>query len=144
LHEVCAEYGWRLDHWVILDDHYHLLATSRCGRDMARIIGKVHNRMAQEIHRLHPSSNREQERVWWNYWDYCPRTQREYDVRLCYLLNNPCKHGYVDRLPAWPWSSFHRHFATHGDAPLRQLFQTHREYRELVLPEDAVPGPPSL
>jgi putative transposase len=136
LHQVYAEYRWQLHAWVILDDHYHLLATSRVGRDVTKIIGKTHNQMAQAINAIYPPSQREQEQVWWNYWDYCPRGEKDYNIRLCYLLNNPYKHGYVERLQEWPWSSFHQLFEEQGEGVLRGLFREHRAYRDLRLAED--------
>ncbi len=30
--------GWQLDHWVILNNHYHLLGISKKGRDLTKII----------------------------------------------------------------------------------------------------------
>ena len=136
LHRVFAEYGWRIDHWVILDDHYHLLARSHTGRDRPRIINKVHNQTAQRINRSLPADRRAHQRVWYNYWDYCPRNERDYRVRLCYLLNNPYKHGYVEDLHDWPWSSFRSLFGERGDEETRRLFRDHPEYRSLRLPED--------
>ena len=136
LQSVFAEYGWRLDHWVILDDHYHLLGSSRRGRDLPRIIGKVHNQSAQQVNLRHPPSRRLHAEVWCNYWDYCPRDERDYRVRLCYLLDNPVKHGYVRNLHLWPWSSFGTLFEREEDAGMRRMFREHRAYRDLRLPED--------
>lgn len=135
-HATFAEYGWQVDHWVVLNDHYHLLANSHHGKALPRIIGKIHNLTAQRINRRYPPETREHAKVWHNYWDYCPRNEREYNIRLCYLLNNPVKHGYVDNLADWRWSSFHRLMAEQGDEALRATFREHWEYRELSLPED--------
>jgi putative transposase len=133
-HAVFAEYGWTLGDWVILDNHYHLLYNSHAGRDLPRIINKIHNQSAQAVHRMNP--DKLPEPVWYNYWDYCPRAQQDYDIRLCYLLNNPVKHGYVKNLHDWPWSSFAETCRRRGEDKLRDLFRRHREYKELVLPED--------
>lgn len=37
----------------------------------------------------------------------------EVDMRRCidYVHVNPLKHGYVERVRDWPWSSFHRYVA---------------------------------
>jgi putative transposase len=130
LHTVFAEYGWTLDAWVILDNHYHLLGNSRKGRDLTRIINKIHNQTAQRINQRFPPRHRASPYIWCNYWDYNPRNEREYNARLCYLLNNPRQHGYVERLQDWPWSSFA------ATSKLRELFEQHREYRTLIIPED--------
>lgn len=132
--EVFTEYGWSLDYWVILDNHYHVLGNSRIGRDLPKILNKVHNQSAQFINQHLPS--RDTRQVWRNYWDYCPRNEYDYNVRLCYLLNNPVKHGYVGNLYDWEWSSFAQTYARLGDEKMRGLFQAHQDYRKLVLPED--------
>ena len=137
LFRVYEEYGWRLEHWVILDDHYHLLANSARGRDLPRIIAKVHNLSAQLINRRFPPEGRQYQRVWANYWDYCPRDEREYNVRLCYLLYNPIRHGYVARLGDWRWSSFAKLLAAQNEEALRGMFREYREFHELELPADA-------
>ncbi len=136
LFEVYAEFGWRVEHWVILDDHYHLLANSCRGSDLPTIMRKVHGVSAQLINARLPPGARGQAQVWCNYWDYCPRDEREYNTRLCYLLHNPIKHGYVERLGDWPWSSFHSLLAEQGEQRLQGVFREHREFRGLVLEEE--------
>ncbi|WP_457618418.1 transposase, partial [Lutibacter sp.] len=34
---VYAEFGWDLQHWVVLDNHYHLLCQSNIGEDLTKI-----------------------------------------------------------------------------------------------------------
>lgn len=136
LHTVYAEYGWRLEHWVILDNHYHLLAHSRRGMDLQRITAKVHHQSARRINDSYPPNERAHKQVWANYWDYCPRNQQEYNLCLCYLLYNPLSHGYVGRLGEWRWSSFTSLLGAQGDEWLRGLFQQHSEFRGLTFAEE--------
>ncbi|GBC61837.1 hypothetical protein DENIS_2799 [Desulfonema ishimotonii] len=124
--------GWRLDHWVILDNHYHVLGHSRKGSDLSKIIGRVHYRSAGLI-RAATGCERP---VWWNYWDYCPRDEKEYVTRLNYLLNNPVKHGYVHRLHDYPFSSFHEFFDQMGRERLVKQFQDYPEYRSIEIKDD--------
>ncbi len=37
-----TNYQWGLHHWVILDNHYHLLGNSRIGQDVARMMTDIH------------------------------------------------------------------------------------------------------
>jgi putative transposase len=119
---------------VILDNHYHLLGNSKKGRDLERITNKIHNQSAQLVNRRHP--DKAPGPVWYNYWEYCPHDEYDYNTRLCYLLNNPVKHGYMENLHDCPWSSFAKTHARHGDEKLRGLFRQHRAYKELLLDED--------
>jgi putative transposase len=131
MHEVFSQYGWVLNEWVVLDNHYHVLCKSRKGRDLPKIMGKLHRLSASLIRENNPML---ESRVWYNYWDYCPRNDKEYNTRLCYLLNNPRKHGYVEKLDDWQWSSFHQYTEKEH---LRKLFHDHKDYQTLALPEEA-------
>jgi len=135
LKEVYSELGWELLHWVILDTHYHLLAHSRRGRDLTRIINKTHSKAAGWINQARAPADRGA-KSWYNYWDYCPRNEDDYQVRLCYLLYNPVKHGYVTDLKDWPWSSFHQLYREKGRDQMAADFVRYREFRALNLPED--------
>jgi len=125
-----TEYDWQLHEWVILDNHYHLLCQSKQGKDLPKIIRKIHSLSARFIKK----DNNIEGRVWYNYWDYCPRNEKEYNTRLCYLLNNPYKHGYVEHLKDWEWSSFHKYSEKEA---LRSKFQKYSDYRTLNLFEDS-------
>ena len=43
------------------------------------------------------------------YWEHALRSDVEVSNHLDYLHFNPVKHGYVERVVDWPWSSFHRY-----------------------------------
>ena len=115
-----------------LDNHYHLLAQSRRGLDLPRIVRAVHGRTGFAIHGRTGCDLR----VWWNYWDYCPRDERDYYRHLNYLLWNPVKHGYVTRLRDWPHSSFHSLLDKFGAARLRVQFRDYPDFRELAVEDD--------
>lgn len=126
-----AAHQWELHDWVILDNHYHLLGKSRAGLSLSRIMTDIHGFTGYHI----KQTTQTEERVWWNYWDYCPRHERDYRIRQTYLLNNPIKHNYVDNLHDYPFSSFHNTFALQGAETLRQQFKEHPEFRTLILRE---------
>ena len=126
-----ADNHWELHHWVILDNHYHLLGRSFQGKDLPQIIRSVHSRTAKEI----KAATNCQTPVWWNYWDYCPRNEVDYYIRLNYLLNNPAKHGYVTNLNDYPFSSFHQLLSDLGRDALRRQFKTYPTYKSLILRE---------
>jgi putative transposase len=125
------EYHWELHHWVILDNHYHLLGKSHKGTNLASIFKRLHGSTATYIH----EATHCEKPVWWNYWDYCPRNEREYYIRQNYLLWNPVKHGYVENLKDYPFSSFHDLYDTIGREKLAEQFIKFPEYRTFVLRE---------
>jgi putative transposase len=83
------EKNWILNDWVILDNHYHLLGVSDKGDDLSSIFRRIHG-ISSHVIQAYCSC---ESPVWWNFWDYCPRDEKDYLVRLNYLLNNPIKHG---------------------------------------------------
>jgi putative transposase len=130
--DAFSRLGWRLDDWVILDNHYHLLAQSRVGTDLPRIFMDLHGRSGKLISQI----TRCGLPVWWNYWDYCPRDEADYRVRQNYLFYNPVRHGYVEDLNQYPYSSFPRLLARQGRATLAAQFRTHSGFRHLHIKED--------
>ena len=125
------EFEWRLYHWVILDNHYHLLGQSRKGKDLSEILRRIHGETGKIIRAI---ANCELP-VWWNYWVYCPRNERQYFMRMNYLFYNPAKHGYVTNLQDYEFSSFHQAFATLGRERLSRQFYEFSEYKTLTLRE---------
>jgi len=132
LQQCFEEKGWQLKDWVILDNHYHLMAISHQGKDLSKIIGKAHMLSANFIR----SEMNAEKPIWWNYWDYCPRDEQDYFIRLNYLFNNPIKHGYVTDLKDYVYSSFHQVLKKHGRDYLAQQFKKYAEYKQLRLDED--------
>jgi len=128
IQQYFAQYHWELHHWVILDNHYHLLGKSARGQDLHPIFQAIHSRSAKLIRQ---TTNCEKP-VWWNYWDYCPRDEAEYLTRLNYLLNNPVKHGYVTDLHHYPFSTFHALLEAQGRAYLVKQFQAYPGYKTLT------------
>lgn len=132
LRQAFTEFRWTLEHWVVLNNHYHLMAFSDKGTDLPKIIAHVHYQSGQLIRETCPSKMP----VWWNYWDYCPRNEQDYFIRLNYLLNNPVKHGYTKNLLDYPFSSFHQHIEKVGREELRRQFSEHNKYQSIILSED--------
>ena len=131
LETVFRDYHWQLHHWVILDNHYHLLGQSKRGKDLSRVMHDIHFTSAAVIQK----EAHHKERVWWNYWDYCPRNERDYMTRQNYLLYNPVKHGYVTDLKEYAYSSFHEVFAQLKRNRLVEQFRKYPDYKTLRITE---------
>jgi putative transposase len=43
------------------------------------------------------------------YWEHTVRDEQDLNRHLDYIHYNPVKHGLVETVAAWPWSSFHRY-----------------------------------
>jgi len=103
---ACDQYGWKLEDWVILDNHYHLMLTSP-GKslNLAKMMGDVHRFTSLRLKNHYPELKSEK-KIFHNYWDTCITYDGSYLSRLNYILLNPVKHGYVEHPNDYPWSSY--------------------------------------
>ena len=78
-------FEWQLDAWIILNNHYHLVAKAKLAKDMPTIMARMHGGSATPLNRLDHTPGRQ---VWWNYWDTCIRGDRShiFDGRCDRLL----------------------------------------------------------
>ncbi len=104
--KVLNKYQYLLEAWVILDNHYHMICKTSLGEFLPKIIATIHGKSAIEINKIDRTPGR---RVWYQYWDYCIRSEQDYWRHFNYIHNNLIKHGYVDtieNLQSYQFSSF--------------------------------------
>lgn len=111
LQELIQEFKITLRAWVILDNHYHLLLKTHHGDALSHFFRKLHGGTAFQLNGWDNVRGRQ---IWHNYWDTCIRNEKGYWTRFNYIHNNPIKHGYVDDLMEWPFSSYHYYLKKEG------------------------------
>jgi len=107
---------------LLLPDHLHVLM--RLGEDDADLslrVGGIKHRftrlwVAAGGAEAPTSAGQEAKRyrgVWQSrFWEHTIRDAADFKRHLDYIHVNPVRHGLVDRLQDWPWSSFHRYVRT--------------------------------
>lgn len=107
--------------WVVLPNHYHILA------NIASL-----EVLAPELKSLHGATSRQwniedgqagQRRVWFKYTDRLMRNENQMEQAFNYIHFNPIKHEYVDKFGEWPWSSYSYYEETLGEAWLQEHWQ---------------------
>jgi putative transposase len=102
--------GWQVRSYVVLPNHYHLLAVAPDGTSqLDKLVRSIHSFTAHEVARQQPGSGK---KVWWNYWDTCITNEASYLARANYIHFNPVRHGYVDDPLKWEFSSFREMYET--------------------------------
>lgn len=96
-------FDWQLHAWIILGNHYHLIAKAELAKDMPTIMIRMHSGSATLLNQLDGTPGRQ---VWWNYWDTCIRDENDCESRMAYIYWNAVKHGIVAEPNNYPWSSF--------------------------------------
>ena len=102
---------------VVLPDHLHAVWTMPEGdRDFStrwRLIKSTFSRNLAVGESISASRAAKRERGIWQrrYWEHTIRDERDYAAHIDYCHLNPYKHGLVQRVRDWPYSSFHRYVA---------------------------------
>jgi len=100
---LAERFGWNLEAWAVLSNHYHFVAQSpEDPGTLRRMLGLLHETTAKAWNREDGTSGR---KVWFNYWDSRITFERSYLARLQYVHENPVHHGLVPRGIDYPWCS---------------------------------------
>lgn len=110
-----CEAGWEVTDWVILDNHYHLLVkATEHPEQMSEIIRAIHRYSAIYI-RKNGFAEKSADQIWYNYWDRCVNTLKDFYTIAHYIWHNPVKHGYVTGPFLWEFGSFRTRFVSEPD-----------------------------
>jgi len=107
-------FDYRIDAIVVLPDHIHMVITPKEARDYPKIIGAV----KAYFSRYYTSENEEQstsrhkkryKAIWQKkYYEHTIRNERDWYETMSYMQHNPIKHGLVEKMEEWEYSSFVR------------------------------------
>jgi putative transposase len=122
LFDVLVSQGVELRAWVVLPNHYHLLASVPDFDVLGDCLRVVHARMALHWNRSDGLSGR---KVWYRFTDRAIRSLRHYHTTLNYIHYNPVKHGWSLSPYDWPESSVHWYLEHMGREWLRDLWATY-------------------
>jgi putative transposase len=107
LMSLADDFGWSLEAWAVLSNHYHFVGHSPEGEDGAETLGKMvqklHSLTTQELNRRDRTPGRT--RLWQNYRGKHLTFQESYLARLHYVHQNAVHHGLVKVGSDWKWCS---------------------------------------
>lgn len=119
-------FPFQINAWVLLPDHLHCIWTLPEGdADFAKRWGMIKRHVSQSCAHLvkgdeQPASSklkRNESNFWQRrYWEHKIRDEADLARHLDYIHWNPLKHGLVDTVQHWPYSTFHR-FVAEGVYP---------------------------
>ncbi|MCL4464826.1 MAG: transposase [Chloroflexi bacterium] len=96
-------WGWSLQAWAIMANHYHFVAlTPEQATTLPRLITSLHSKTAIWLNKTDGAPGR---KVWFQYWDTRLTYQHSYLARLNYVHHNPAKHGLVEDAENYRWCS---------------------------------------
>ena len=108
---------FEINAWVVLPDHLHAIWTLPEGdvdySSRWREIKKAFVKQLPKDEVLSAARFKEGERGIWQkrFWEHTIRSELDYQNHIDYIHLNPLKHGLVNQVKDWPYSSFHRDVA---------------------------------
>ena len=105
LFDLSEKYGWTLEAWAVLANHYHLVAQSPASgaHSLAKFLQHLHSAATKEVNRLDATPGRT--RLWHNYRETHLTLPRAYLARLSYVHGNAVHHRLVAAAAQWKWCS---------------------------------------
>ncbi|MCP5241810.1 REP-associated tyrosine transposase [Nitrosomonas sp.] len=107
--------AFRIDAVVILPDHLHCIWTlPPSDADFSTRWNMIKGYFSRHIETGEPISDSRQSRrergIWQRrFWEHLLRDQNDFNRHMDYIHWNPVKHGWVEKVRDWPYSSFHRY-----------------------------------
>ncbi len=103
LFDFADEFGWLMQAWAVLINHYHFVGQSPDDpKTLRTMLRKLHSVIAVQINTEGSVRGR---RVMDQYWDSHITFQQSYLARLNYVRQNPVHHGIVRNATDYPWCS---------------------------------------
>ena len=103
--------------WVVLPEHTHTIWTLPEGdADYSNRWSQIKGSFSRALpagERVSASRRSKRERGIWQrrFWEHLIRDDCDLNRLVDYIHYNPVKHGYVERVADWPYSSFHHYVA---------------------------------
>ncbi len=119
LHRDIEMYGIKLEAWVVLPNHYHIIIHVSKPDLLPKFIRKFHSDSALYVNKLDNSKRK----VWYQYWERLIRTEEDFYTRINYIHNNCIKHGFSKNMDGYKFSSYHDYINTKGKEWLRDCFE---------------------
>ncbi len=112
--DVHSGHPFTIEATVVLPDHFHAIWTLPEGNaDFAmrwRLIKAAFSRGLPRHERVSTSRSSKGEQGIWQrrYWEHTLRDEIDFERHVDYIHFNPVKHGHVNRVSDWPYSTFHQ------------------------------------
>ena len=110
------KYNYRIDAIVILPDHIHMIITPELSTDYPKIIGAIKayfsrycdSKYYEDLEQTSSRYKKRYKAIWQKrYYEQTIRNEKDFDLRLKYIEQNPVKHGLVCCADEWRYSSFY-------------------------------------
>jgi len=108
------KFDYRIDAIVILPEHIHMVITPKKATDYPKIVGAIKAYFSRyyagqdkEVEQSNSRYKKRHKAVWQKkYYEHTIRNEKDWYETMTYMKHNPVKHGLVDDVNNWEYSSF--------------------------------------
>ncbi len=115
LHTVKTHHPFTIDAMAVLPDHLHCIFTlPEYDNDYSLRWRQIKSAFSRHLPKTEPRSqsriNKHERGIWQRrFWEHVIRDGQDFRTHVDYIHFNPVKHGLVDQVIKWPYSSFHKY-----------------------------------
>jgi len=103
---VSKIYKFELLSYSILKDHIHCIIKPNDIKQYPKIIKSFKYSVTKNVGLVNPTYSK----IWQNrYWEHTLRDEEDFNKHIDYIHYNPVKHGLVQNVKDWKYSSFHNY-----------------------------------
>ena len=110
--------------WVVLPNHYHILGNIESLDLVSNLLKQIHGSTSREWNQQDGMTGKR--KVWYRFADRIMRNEIHLNQTLDYIHYNPVKHGLVQDVYDWPWSSLFWYEDDKGRDWLRKLWRKYK------------------
>ena len=108
-------FDYRIDAVVVMPDHLHMIVTPQNADEYPKIISYIKGYFSRHCDpRFYAQEGQSASRIgrrhkpiWQKrYFEHTIRNEKDWHETIRYMQYTPVKHGWVDDMTAWPYSSF--------------------------------------
>ena len=120
--------------WVILTNHYHVLANVESLESVSNLLKQVHGSTSHKWNKQDGLTGKR--KVWYRYVDRMMRNEIQMNQTLNYFHYNPVKHGLVKDVYDWQWSSIFWYADAKGQDWLKVQWENYKPPAEFGIDWD--------
>ena len=116
LNEVYPRYKFKINGFVIMPDHLHLILVSQ-NNDLSRIMHDIKGKIAYEMFR---KAHLQSKTLIWqkSFYDHVIRNEKDLVEKLNYIHSNPLRAGLVKNVSEYKHSSFKYYYDENQEPPI--------------------------
>ena len=120
INKALKKCNFSCQNWVVLDNHYQLIIYVKESKNLGDFIKSINGASARMVNKIDKVKGR---KIWYQYWDKCLEGESDFWTHVNYNHYNPVKHGYVNKMEDYEFSSYREYLKRYGKEFMDEYFE---------------------